>query len=62
MTMEENLGHFSDNDKISSYAVSAMNWAVGEGIISGNDDGTLNPGGHAQRAHAAQMLMKFLEN
>ena len=62
VTMEENLGHFSDNDKISSYAVSAMNWAVGEGIISGNDDGTLNPGGHAQRAHAAQMLMKFLEN
>ena len=51
-----------DHTAISDYAVQAMNWAVGEGIINGNDDGTLNPDGNAQRVHAAQMLMKFDKN
>ena len=58
-TKEERLEQFKDNAVISEYAVQAMNWAVGEGIINGNDDGTLNPDGNAQRVHAAQMLMNF---
>lgn len=56
-----NLNSFKDAEKISDYAVQAMNWAVGERIMNGNDDGTLNPGGNATRAHAAQMLMNFME-
>ena len=58
-TKEERLEQFKDNAAISDYAVQAMSWAVGEGIINGNDDGTLNPDGNAQRVHAAQMLMNF---
>ena len=53
---------FSDVNELSEYAYEPMCWCVMNGIISGNDDGTLDPAGHAQRAHAAQMLMKFLEN
>ena len=53
------LEQFKDNVAISDYAVQAMSWAVGEGIINGNDDDTLNPDGNAQRVHAAQMLMNF---
>lgn len=52
----------SDRADISEYAYEAMCWCVMNGIMSGNDNGTLNPQGHAQRAHAAQMLMKFMEN
>ena len=59
---DTNILSYEDAFNISEYAIPAMQWACGAGIISGNDDGTLNPGGHAQRAHAAQMLMKFLEN
>ena len=53
---------FSDVAGLSDYAYEPMCWCVMNGIISGNGDGTLNPDGYAQRAHAAQMLMKFLEN
>ena len=59
---DTNILSYEDAFSISEYAIPAMQWACGAGIISGNEDGTLNPGGHAQRAHAAQMLMKFLEN
>ena len=57
-----NILSYEDAFDISEYAIPAMQWACGAGIISSNDDGTLNSAGHAQRAHAAQMLMKFLKN
>lgn len=57
----ENLGQFSDADDISAYAVQAMNWAVGEGILKGNTNNGINAKGEATRAHTAQMLMKFME-
>ena len=59
---DTNILSYEDAFSISEYAIPAMQWACGAGIISGNDDGTLNPGGYAQRAHAAQMLMKFDTN
>ena len=61
VTMEENLTRFSDRDQISSYAVQAMNWAVGQGIISGYGDNTLRPQGNATRAQAAAMLQRSCE-
>ncbi|WP_458407976.1 S-layer homology domain-containing protein [Anaerotignum sp.] len=54
-----NILSYKDAFEISEYAIPAMQWACGAGIISGNTDGTLNPDGQAQRSHAAQMLMKF---
>lgn len=57
----ENLGQFSDAEAISGYAVNAMNWAVGEGILNGSTDGMIHAKGEATRAHAAQMLMKYME-
>lgn len=59
---DTNILSYEDAFNISEYAVPAMQWACGAGIISGNDDGTLHPEGHAQRVHTAQMLMKFKEN
>ena len=60
-TLEENLAGFADADKISGYAVQAMNWAVGQGIMGGYGDGTLGPQGNATRAQAAAMLQRFCE-
>ena len=36
-----------------------MQWAVGKGVITGNNNGTLNPKGYATRAEAASMLLKY---
>lgn len=60
VTLEENLAGFTDADNISSYAITAMNWAVGSGIMSGMGDNTLNPQGTATRAQLAQMLNVYL--
>ena len=56
-----NLAVFTDADKISAYAVEAMNWAVGQGLINGMGDGTVAPQGQAIRAQAAAILHRFCE-
>ena len=60
VTLEENL-HFTDADEISEYAVSAMNWAVGTGLINGKSATTLNPKDNATRAEIAAILQRFIE-
>ncbi len=52
---------FADGYKVSAYAQEAMQWAVGAGIIQGNENNTLNPAGSATRAEVAAMLMRFNE-
>ena len=51
-----------DASEISGYALTAMQWAVENGILSGRDDGTLDPQGQASRAEVASMLMRFCRN
>ena len=36
VTLEENLCSFADTAQLSSYAIQAMNWAVGQGLINGS--------------------------
>ena len=60
LTLEENL-HFSDANEISEYAVSAINWAVGTGLINGKSAATLNPKDNATRAEIATILQRFIE-
>ena len=57
-TTEEHLTSFADAAQVSGYAVSAMNWAVGAGVINGTDSG-LAPKATATRAEVAQILMNF---
>lgn len=52
------LSVFSDSASVSPYAVEAMRWAVGAGIVNGMD-GKLNPQGEATRAQMATMLMRY---
>lgn len=60
VTLEENLNRFSDQNKISAYAIPALQWAVGQKIINGNADGTLDPTGTATRAQVAQIFTNLL--
>ncbi len=55
----DNLAAFSDAGKISSYATDAVNWAVGEGLISGVGNNTLAPQNSATRAQVATILMRY---
>lgn len=57
------LNSFSDSGSVSSYAVAALQWAVGKGIITGistNGRTTLSAKNNANRAQVAVMLHRFL--
>lgn len=60
VTLRENLSSFQDQAAISVYAVSALNWAVGEGLMQGTGD-KLEPTGSATRAQVAAMLRRFMQ-
>lgn len=60
VTLEENL-HFDDANEISEYAVSAMNWAVGTGLMKGKSATTINPKDNATRAEIAAILQRYIE-
>ena len=56
------LDSFKDGAKVNKFAKEAMEWAVGNGIISGKDNGTtLDPQGNATRAECATIMMRFCE-
>ena len=57
----DSLGEFTDRNSVSEFAGDAMKWAVGNGIISGNEDGTLAPQGNASRAVCATIIQRFIE-
>ena len=56
--VQGDLSAFADSASVSPYAVEAMRWAVGAGIVNGMD-GKLNPQGEATRAQMATMLMRY---
>jgi hypothetical protein len=59
---DTNILSYTDVADLSEYAIPAMQWAVGAGIINGTGDGsTLTPQGQATRAQAATVLMRFCE-
>ena len=55
------LDGFADAASASDYAVDALRWAVGEGLLTGKDGGRLDPTGTASRAELAQILARFAQ-
>lgn len=53
------LTQFSDHNQVSTYALEAMLWANGAGIINGKEQFRLDPDGKATRAELATMLMRL---
>ena len=62
LTATGNLDKFEDADKITDYANTVMQWAVGNGLIKGKAETLLDPQGTATRAEIAAMLHRFVEN
>ena len=61
-TGDGSLSAFGDSASVNGYAVEALRWAVGEGLISGTGAGLLAPQGNATRAQVATILMRFVES
>lgn len=56
------LSGYADEAAVSGWAVTALEWAVDAGLISGREGSALAPAATATRAEVAQIFMNFLEN
>ena len=61
LTVKGDLDKFKDADKITDYAKTAMQWAVGSGLVKGKSGNLLDPQGTTTRAEIATMLHRFIE-
>ena len=58
---ETNILSYDDAFDISEYAIPAMQYVIGAGIINGKTIGTVNPEDNATRAEIAVILHRFIE-
>ncbi|MBR1495933.1 MAG: S-layer homology domain-containing protein, partial [Acidaminococcaceae bacterium] len=56
---DTNILSYDDALDVSEWAASAMQWAVGSGLISGRTSSTLNPKDTATRAEIATIMMRY---
>ena len=59
---DTNILSYDDFADLSEYAIPAMQWACGAGIVNGTSASTLTPQGEATRAQVAAVLMRFCES
>ena len=58
--IEKTINNFWDGKNVSSWAVDAMNWAISNGLISGDgSDVGIHPQGNSWRIHCAAMISKL---
>ncbi len=57
-----NILSYTDIDQAGEWAIPALQWAVGSGVMTGRGNGVLDPIGKATRAEAAAMLVRYLKN
>ena len=60
-TASAELSAFADANTVSSYARSAMAWAVGAGLVNGTSATQLSPRSGASRAQVAAILMRYIQ-
>ena len=58
---DTNILSYNDISELSEYAVSSMQWACGESLVSGIGNNLLAPRGNATRAQVATILMRYCE-
>lgn len=59
---DSNIRSYIDANTTSEYAIPAMQWAVGAGLIKGSTNNSLMPTAHATRAQVATILQRFVQN
>ncbi len=57
-----NILSYEDAFDISEYAIPAIQWACGSGLIKGKTDSTINPTDYATRAEITTILQRFVES
>ncbi len=57
-----NILSYTDFDEISEYAIEAVQYAVGSGIVEGKTEDTLKPKDNATRAETAAIIKRFIES
>ena len=62
VTATGDLSTYTDAASVSDWAKESMQWAVGEGLLSGMTVDTLQPQGLSTRAQVAAVLQRYLEN
>ncbi len=60
-TGEVILANYDDFGAVSDYAVEAIKYAVGSGLMKGRTERTLNPRENVTRAEASTLIMRFVE-
>ena len=56
-----NILSYTDAESISEYAITAMQYAVGSGLMKGKTEASINPQDNATRAEIAAILQRFIE-
>lgn len=59
---DTNVLSYNDAFDVSEWAMPAIQWASGAGLMQGDNQGNLLPGDSATRAQAAALIMRFIEN
>lgn len=57
-----NILSYVDVQQASEYAIPALQWAVGAGVLNGKNGGRLAPAGTATRAEIAAIMQRWCEN
>ena len=57
-----NILSYVDVQQASEYAIPALQWAVGAGVLNGKNGGRLAPTGTATRAEIAAIMQRWCEN
>ena len=58
---DTNILSYDDAFTVSEWAIPAMQWACGAGVINGTTASTLSPGAAMTRAQAAVMLLRYAQ-
>ena len=56
---DTNILSYTDAFSIAEYAIPAVQWSCGSGVMGGYADGTLKPTANTTRAHLAAFLQRF---
>ena len=56
---DTNILSYDDVFDVSEYAIPAMQWACGAGVINGTSENALSPGAEMTRAQMAVMLLRY---
>lgn len=58
---DTNILSYTDAEEISEYAIPAIQWMAGAGLMDGETESTINPLNNSTRAQVATILMRYLE-